>query len=158
MKDWLKQKEIEQLSLFENFLNMSVETLKKFNYENETDISIQIIFNKGKWLDGSVEIEIINPAKKFPIKKRMHSIYDKNKDIQGDVELCKLMNTGLVTNNWFAVLDSSRAYNTTFLLTNKGYEFDEGSDACEYREKRFKETHFGFNMVIPEKSKKKTVS
>lgn len=156
MKNWLLQKEQEQNHLFQELLEKSIDCLREFNDQEKKEIYVRIVFSKDEWLDGYVRLEFLqkNSDGDYDIKNTYkHSVYNNNKDIGSNTVLCKLMNKGLFTNNWFSVLDTSRTYDTTFVLTDK--EFILENDNCEYRENRMKETHVGFNIVSPQEKKKK---
>lgn len=156
MKNWLAQKEEEQKNLFEDLLGMSIKTLKEFNLQENKEVCVRVIFGKDIWLDGKAEVEFLqkNSDGDYNITNSYtHSIYNTNKDIHSNSIICKLMSKGLFTNTWFSILDSSRTYDTTFILTEKEYLLE--NDDCEYRENRMKNTHTGFNMLSPQEKKKK---
>jgi hypothetical protein len=154
MKNWLIQKEQEQKNLFQDLIEISIGTLKDFNEQEKKEIYVRVIFSKDDWLDGKAELEFLqkNSDGDYNTKdKYTHSVYNTNKDIHSNSILCKLMSKGLFTNAWFSILDTSRKYDTTFILTDKEYLLE--NDNCEYRENRMKETHTGFNVISPQEKK-----
>lgn len=156
MKNWLVEKEQEQKQLFTELLAKSIESLKNFNEQEKKEICVRVVFSKDEWLDGYVRLEFLqkNSDAYYDVKNTYrHSVYNTNKDIQSNTILYKLMNNGLFTNNWFSVLDTSRTYDTTFVLTDKEYILE--NDNCEYKENRMKETHVGFNIISPQEKKNK---
>lgn len=156
MKDWLREKEKQQKDLFEQLLNLSIQTLKEFNIQENKKLSIRVIFSKDEWLDGYANIELLtkNSDNEYEVQSSYkHSIYNTNNDIYNNSILSKLMSKGLLTNTWFSVLDSSRTYDTTFVLNNEDYVLE--NDNCEYRENRNKQTHTGFNIISSQEKKKK---
>lgn len=156
MKDWLIKKEQEQKRLFQELIENSICTLKEFNKQENKEISVRVIFSKDEWLDGYAQIEFLEKTNEgdYNVKNEYrHSVYNTNKDINSNSILAKLMVKGLFTNTWFSILDSSRSYDSTFILTKN--EFVLENDNCEYRENRMRETHSGFNMFSPQEKKKK---
>lgn len=165
MKDWLTQKDNEQKSLFDNFLKISMQTLNKFNEDENQNVSIRVVFSKDKWIEGNVVVEFIQRTKSEDIdaeeneyeyqviNKYEHSVYSSGTDIYPKKLLSKLMMTGLLTNNWFAVLDTSRKYDTTFVLSGDEYVLE--NDDCEYKENRMAQSHSGFNITQSQSKMKK---
>lgn len=156
MKNWLIQKETEQQSLFKELIEISMETLKSFNEQEKKEICVRIIFSKDGWLDGCAELEFLQKNSEGDYNTKdtyRHSVYNTNKDIHSNSTLSKLMSKGLFTNAWFSILDTSRKYDTTFILTDKEYLLE--NDNCEYRENRMRETHSGFNIMSPQEKKNK---
>lgn len=166
MKDWLSKKEDEQKSLFKDFLNKSMQTLNAFNEAENKNISVRVIFSKDNWLEGNVIVEFLKKTKTenldretdeseydyMVVSEYNHSVYNSGKDIYSNSLLSKLMVKGLFTNNWFSVLDTSRKYDTTFILSGEEYVLE--NDACEYRENRMAKSHSGFNIEQPKKNGK----
>lgn len=155
MKQWLEEKEIEQKGLLKELLDMSMQTLETFNQAENKAVAFKVIFSKDDWIDGKAKLEILSLGEEEGeyevIEEYEHSVYNKNRDLNYRSDLFKLMSNGLFSNNWFAILDSSRRYDTTIFLTDSSYSFE--NESCEYREKRMMETHFGFNITIPVKNK-----
>lgn len=149
MKHWLIQKEKEQQRLFFELLFQSSATLRAFNKEEKKNISVKVIFSKNKWIHGEADIEILGKEEHDDVtQKYSHSISNKTKDITS-TDLIKMMSQGLFTNTWFSILDSSRMYDTTFVLNSDEYILEDNKS--EYKENKRHETHVGFNVL-----KKKT--
>lgn len=155
MKNWLSQKQKEQKNLFQELIDLSIGTLKTFNIQENKNTIVRVIFSKNNWLDGYSTLEFLekNNEGKYNVKNQYrHCIYNKNKDLQDNIVLTKLMSKGIFTNAWFSILNSSRSYDITFVLTDNNFILENG----EYREKKMRETHTGFNIVSPEEKKKKS--
>ncbi len=155
MKNWLIQKEEEQKNLFKDLISMSIQILKEFNEQEKMDISIRIIFDKDNWINGKATLEILETnGEEYNIRGEYnHSIYNSNQDLSKKSPLFELMEQGLFTNTRFSILDSSRVYNATFILTDKDCVLE--NNECEYLENRYKETHFGFNISPTQSNKNK---
>lgn len=156
MKNWLIQKVQEQNNLFQDFMQNSMTEIKLFNEQEKKEVAIRVIFSKDEWLDGEVKVEFLqkNSNNEYDVKDTyFHSIYNSNHDIYANGLLAKLMSKGLFTNAWFSILDSSRSYDTTIVLTERKYILE--NQDCEHRENRMKKTHSGFNILSPQEKKNK---
>ena len=124
------EKQIEQDKMaFSFFLKSSATALQAFNIENNTDIKIFIDFKKDEWLKGKAHVKIIGEGE----EEYTHSVYDDTNIHTPHSMARALMETGILTNNWFSVLDKSRSYDVSFSLSNTAIEIND-ENGLETRE------------------------
>lgn len=151
MRQWLEMQEDYQKKLFNNFAYETIGVLHKIENENPgLQIVLQVDFKKDQWLKGNAQVSFhsgIDFTEGLELGNTVvsytHSMYDKSEDVSVKSLRYKLMKEGVLTNTWFALLDTMKSYDTKLVFTSQSCDLLNDT----YREERFADNKWGFNGI-----------